>query len=196
MDKLVPLFEDALKAAEKKLGDSQGERCSLKLYTHMGEHIQRIVEMIDHEKFRSELQYAMEEIRARGRHHGFMLFLLTCEGEPMAYLYGYMDPDDKSTFYIDTVTTLQEGKGFGSMLVTLSLVFCVDTGYSRAKLSTEELDEKERHLVKFYGDLGFGVVTSSSEGGVTMESKLEPDRIRDLCKKHLGLEAWLEEWNP
>ena len=178
MEDLEPILEDAIRSAEAKLGKTLGRECRVSIHTQMSYEFAQAVERIDHEKFRPELQYSVEELMERLGKVGFVLFMLTCEGKPIAFLYGYTHEVDVSKFFLDTVATQIEGKGIGSMLVTLALVYCHDVGYRSVELYTEEVDERGRHLVKFYEGMGFKVIDRDPERGVVMCTDLDPTNLR------------------
>jgi len=196
MEDPVPFLEDALVAAEERLRGALGRDCRIDIHVNLSEELARAVERIDHERFRPDLQYTLEDLRDRGGKGGFALFVLTCGGEPTAFLYGYTDEQDGAKFFIDSVATLIEGKGIGSILVTLALVYCYDTGYGSAGLYTEEVDEGGRHLVKFYEDLGFHVVGEDPDRGVVMSSELEPSKLRSACVRYIGMEGEPQDFRP
>lgn len=196
MEDPVPFLEDALAAAEERLRGALGRDCRIGIHVYMSEELAGVVERIDHERFRPELQYTLEELRDRGGRRDFALFVLTCGGEPTAFLYGYTDEQDATRFFIDSVATLIEGKGIGSILVTLALVYSYDTGYRGAGLYTEEVDERGRHLVKFYEDLGFRVVDEDPKMGVFMSSELESEKLSSVCVRYIGTERKPQEFRP
>jgi GNAT superfamily N-acetyltransferase len=175
---LAPSLEDAISAAEVKLGKTLGRKCRISIHTQKSFELAQAVERIDHEKFRPELQYSVEELMERLGNTGFVLFMLTCDGEPTAFFYGYTHEVDNSKFFLDTVATHIEGKGIGSTLVTLALVYSHDVGYRSVELYTEEVDERGRHLVKFYEGMGFKVIDRDPERGVVMRSELDPTKLR------------------
>jgi GNAT superfamily N-acetyltransferase len=196
MEDLVPFLEDALRRAERKLGEALGGDCRVNVYVHMSDELAYIVEGMDHRKFRPELQYTLEELRERGGHRGFALFMLTCSGEPTAYLLGYTNDEGGDKFFLDSVATLVEGKGVGSILVTLALVYCYEVGYTGVELYTEEADQEGRHIVRFYEDLGFSVRGNDPKKGVFMISKMTPSQIRYACVRYIGLENETKDFNP
>ena len=144
----------------------------------MSDEFAQAVERIDHEKFRPELQYSVEELIERTGKTGFVLLMLTCDGESTAFFFGYTHEADVSKFFLDTVATHIEGKGIGSMLVNLALVYSHDVGYRSVELYTEEVDERGRHLVKFYEGMGFKVIDRDPERGVVMRSDLDATNLR------------------
>jgi len=136
LDETVPFFEDALRKAERRLSSALGEQCGVRITLSMDDELFEAIEGIEHEKFRTELQYSLEELRERNHLRGFVLFTATCGGRPVAFLFGYNDTVDQSSFYLDTVATVIEGKGIGSILVTLALIYCYDVGYGKVELYT------------------------------------------------------------
>jgi GNAT superfamily N-acetyltransferase len=178
MEDLAPSLEDAIHAAEVKLGRTLGMECRISIHTQMSYEFAQAVERIDHEKFRPELQYTPEELMERLGNKDFVLFMLTCDGEPTAFFYGYTHEVDNSKFFLDTVATHIEGKGIGSTLVTLAIVYSHDVGYRSVELYTEDVDERGRHLVKFYEGMGFKVIDRNPERGVVMRSDLDPTKLR------------------
>ncbi|MBL7167081.1 GNAT family N-acetyltransferase [Candidatus Bathyarchaeota archaeon] len=195
MEDLVPFLEDAMRAAEGRLRDTLGRECRICIHVHMSGELTQVVDRIDHEKFRPELQYTLEELMAKAGNGGFVLFMLTCDDEPTAFLYGYTDEGDGSRFFLDSVATLIEGKGIGSILVTLALVYCHDIGYRSVELYTEEVDERGRHLVKFYEDMGFDLADKDPDKGVVMRSYLDASKLRHACLRYIGLERDAQEFS-
>ncbi|MCW4035739.1 MAG: GNAT family N-acetyltransferase [Candidatus Bathyarchaeota archaeon] len=185
MDEAVPFFEDALKDSERRLNSALGEQCEVRTALSMDDELFKVIEGIDHEKFRTELQYSLEELRDRNHLRGFVLFTVACVGRPVAFLFGYNDPADQSSFYLDTVATLIEGKGIGSILVTLALIYCYDVGYGKVELYTEEEDEKGRHLRQFYENLGFRYVSNDPKNGLGMSNDLNPFVLKKVYEKYL-----------
>lgn len=180
----APYPDEAIKFAEKHLSASLFQKCKISINLELNDDLIKIIKKIDFEKFRSELQYTIEELSERSEKLGFILFMLTCDNVPTAFVYGYNDKE-KSTFFIDTLATIVEGKGIGSILITLALVYAIDTGYNKATLYTEEIDEKGRKLVAFYQDLGFTSIYKTPDDGVLMIQWLDPSNIWRLCRKFL-----------
>lgn len=189
MEEIVPFFEDALRAAEKRLSSALGAQCKVRIALSMDDELFETVMEIDSEKFRPELQYSLEELRERDHKGGFVLFLVVCGGRPVAFLSGYDDPVDRSRFYLDTVATIIEGKGIGTILVTLALIYCFETGYGKVKLYTEEMDEKGRQLRKFYENLSFRYVSDDPRNGLGMSHDLDPHVLKATYNKYLKIDA-------
>ena len=188
MDEVVPFFEDALRKAERRLSSAMGEECMVRITLKIDDELFESIEGIDHEKFRTELQYSLEELRERNNKRGFVLFKVDCGGCPVAFLFGYNDPVDQSSFYLDTVATVIEGKGIGSTLVALALIYCYDVGYGKVELYTEEEDDKGRRLKQFYENLGFRHVSYDPKNGIGMLNELNPFVLKKVYDKFLKTE--------
>jgi hypothetical protein len=184
---LILFLEPSLSAAEKRLSGILLKNCKVDIYVNMEKELVHSVKGIDHERFSLELQYTLEEIRERSEKEGFVLFMLTCGGKPTAFLYGYPNREKISSFFLDSVATLIEGKGIGSILVILALIYCYHARYKSVELYTEDTDFKGRDLVKFYEDLGFMVMRNDPDKGVIMNYDLEPLKIRCLYTKYIGI---------
>ncbi len=188
MTEEVPYFENALRAAQERLTRILGEECVVRIHVELDDGLINVVEGIDHEKFRQELWYDPEEIRRRSDERGFVLFLVVCGGRPVAFLYGYEDAE-RSGFFLDEVATLVEGRGVGTILVSLLLMYCYDVGYGSVRLYTEEDDERGRHLRRFYENIGFQRIGSTPEEGVEMRLKLEAAMLREVYTKYIEPES-------
>ncbi len=185
MDEDVPFFEDALRKAERRLSSALREECRVRITLKIDDELFESIEEIEHEKFRTELQYSLEELRERNNLKGFVLFTVVCGGRPIAYLFGYNEPTDKSCFYLDTIATHIEGKGIGSILVALVLIYCYDVGYGRVELCTEEEDEKGRRLKQFYENLGFRQISYDPKNGLGMLNDLNSFVLNKVYEKFL-----------
>jgi hypothetical protein len=158
--------------AEAQLEKTLGRECRISIHTQMSDEFAQAVKRIDHEKYKPELQYTPKELMEQTGFRGFVLFMLTCDDEPTAFFYGYTHEVDNSKFFLDTVATHIEGKGIGSTLVTLALVYSHDVGYRSVELYTEEVDEKGRRLTEFYEGMKFKVIDRDPERGVVKRSDL------------------------
>ena len=181
----VPSFEDALKSAEVRLTKSLGQSCRLLIKRNLDEESIRDIQRIESEAFRHELRYDVEELVSRSREKDFLLFLLLCADQSTAFLHGYNDPTEESAFFLDTVATVLEGHGIGSILVALILLYGFETGYRSVTLRTEEQDEKGRKLVRFYENLGFEVFPCDPSEGVAMRRWLDPQGIKTIFERVL-----------
>ena len=181
----VPSFEDALKSAEVRLTKSLGQSCRLLIKRNLDEESIRNIQRIESEAFREELRYDVEELVSRSREKDFLLFLLLCGDQPIAFLHGYNDPTEESAFFLDTVATVLEGRGVGSILVALTLLYSFEAGYRAITLRTEEQDEKGRRLVRFYENLGFEVFPCDPAEGVAMRRRLDSQGIKTIFERVL-----------
>lgn len=159
------LRED-LRRAEAHLSERLGKPVEVKACTALDEAELGVFESVDHGAFKEELWYSREEIASKSRRRGFTAFTVHVEGELAGMLYGYeLEP---STFFLDEVVSLREGKGIGGSLVKLLIRHCEERGYSEIRLYTEEVDEKGRKLRHFYEGLGFRLCGSSPDKGIEM----------------------------
>jgi GNAT superfamily N-acetyltransferase len=195
-DDLVPFLEHALRTAEAKISSSLGKRCRIEIVIDMDEALMEMVQSIDRQKFRPELQYSQDELYERGIKKGFILFLVRCEEEPVATFFGYADPVDGKGFFLDSVATLLEGKGVSSILVLLALIYCYEAGYGYVQLYTEEEDEKGRRLRQFYEHLGFNVTLGDPLNGLCMKHDLSPNILNSLYYKYLNVDEENQRASP
>ena len=177
-DDVTHLFE-GLKKAEVFLSERLGKPVEVKASTTLDEATMGIIESVDHRAFKEELWYSKEEIASKSRRKGFTAFTVYAEGELVGMLYGY--ELDLSTFFLDEVVALNEGKGIGKSLVKLVIQHCGVKGYGEIRLYTEEVDEKGRRLREFYEGLGFRLGDAYPEHGLEMCYSLgKPLESKDL----------------
>jgi len=181
---VVPLysFEDALKSAEIKLTKVLSKCCRILVKRRLDEDSIKEIQTIENKTFRHELRYTVEELISRGQEEDFLLLLVLYENHPIAFLHGYNDPSEESAFFLDTVATVLEGRGIGSLLVTLTLLYGFEKGYKSVTLRTEEEDEKGRKLKRFYENLGFEVFPCNPSEGIAMRRKLNLQDIQAVSK--------------
>lgn len=164
-DDVTHLFE-GLRKAEVLLSERLGKPVEVKASTTLDEAALGLIESVDHRAFKEELWYSRDEIASKSRQKGFIAFTVLVDGELMGMLYGYeLDP---STFFLDEVVALNEGKGIGKSLVKLLIQRCSMKGYGEIRLYTEEVDEKGRRLREFYEGLGFRLRNVQPEQGLEM----------------------------
>jgi len=175
-------FENALKSAEIKLTEVLGKCCHILVKRRLDEGSIREIQRIENKAFRHELRYSVEELISRGQEEDFILLLVLYENEPIAFLHGYNDPSEEFAFFLDTVATVLEGRGIGSLLVILALLYGFEEGYKSVTLRTEEEDEKGRKLKSFYENLGFEVFPCNPSEGLAMRRKLNLQDIQAVLK--------------
>jgi len=178
-------FDDAKRSVEARLGVALGGACSVEVSHTLSDAQRDAILAIDDEKFRAELRYTSEELEERSRRPGFTCFLLTLEGKPIAYDYGY-DDEEPGTFYSDSAATLIERRGVGSTLSALEAVYCYGRGYSCVKLTTEERDEVGRALRMYWERFGFAVVSAEEDGNIVMVMELAPETVEGLNCKYIS----------
>ncbi len=165
VDDVTHLFE-GLRKAEVLLSERLGKPVEVRASTTLDEAALGVFESVDYRAFKEELWYSREEIASKSRLNGFTAFTVLVEGELVGMLYGYeLDP---STFFLDEVVALYEGKGIGKSLVKLLIQHCGVKGYGVIRLYTEEFDEKGRRLRGFYEGLGFRLSDAQPEQGIEM----------------------------
>ncbi len=111
----VPSLEEVLRSSERILSDSLcGE---VKISTHRGVDLNLLgkVYAMDHDRFRRELWYDREELREKFGRAGFFCLLVSLNGEPIAYDFGYDDAEE-GVYFSDSSATMIERKGVGTVL--------------------------------------------------------------------------------
>jgi ribosomal protein S18 acetylase RimI-like enzyme len=182
----IPRFGDALRDAEDRLSHALGEQCSVRVSVDLTEETSGAIQSIEHGSFREELAYSLEELGARSHMPGILSLMVLCASRPVAFLFGYSEAGDGPRFFLDTVATSVEGRGVGSILVTLALVHSAEQGYESVKLYTERRDDRGRRLEEFYERLGFEEVSESPEEGVEMVHRLDPSALARIYDKFIG----------
>jgi hypothetical protein len=177
-------FSDYRGKAEAKLGRALGGTCRIAVYHEMNRDILRIIAEIEDERFRSELRYSERELTIRSKKRGFTCFLVYLEEKPVAFVFGFDDPE-KGAYFSDSAATLIERKGVGSILTALETLYCIENGYASEKMITEDLDESGRRLVEYWGRFGFYVTRRDPKIGVEMRLEITPSVVKDLLEKYL-----------
>lgn len=183
----IPSFEDALKMAEYKLTRSMGGKCDITVHHGLDDELKRVIMEIDHKKFRAELQYDDAEIDERSNTKGFLLLLLSLDGRPVGFDYGY-DDEEPGAFFSDSSATLIERKGVGSTLFALEIIHCYWLGYRTSKLATEERDEHGRPLMEIWSKFGFTVADESPGTGIEMRLALTPEAVERVYRRYIASE--------
>jgi GNAT superfamily N-acetyltransferase len=180
---LIPKLEEAIFTAKSRLHEKLGKTCDIVIFVSPNNQVLDIIETIDHEKFREELWITNEELEEKTRRKGFIAFLIYFENQPIAFLYGYQNTENTSGFYLDEVATRIEGKGVGKILIVLSLIYCVEAGYTYVTLYTENSDEKGRRLKEFYEHIGFQVIENENEFGILMRYDIKEEKLLPLYNR-------------
>ncbi len=179
----LPVLEDALKQAETRLAEKLGESITVTCRTYLNEQLIAKITEIDHEKFRSELWYSIEELQEKSSKKDFICLIVHRGDTPIAFLYGYDDEFDPHWFFLDEIATQIEGKGIGKVLVVLLLVYCFELDYTFVSLYTEDLDEKGRRLKEFYEHLGFAYMGTDPDLGVVMKYRIDQEELTKLYNR-------------
>ena len=181
----VPLFEDALRQAESTLSKVMGSQCTIGVYVTLDEEFMDVIKAGDDAAFREELRYDEAELKDRVSRRGFVAIIAQCAGRLLGFIYGYDDPKMEGGFYGDTLASSVEGKGIGSTMFTLMLIYCYDNGYRYFSLYTEDVDEKGRHLRRFYEALGAEYLYTDPKYGVHMRLRLDPQRLNENYRRFI-----------
>ncbi len=171
MDEDFTYLSIDMRETEVFLSEKLGRPVTVRACATLDEETLGLFEYVDHRAFKEELWYGREEIALKSRRNGFIAFTVHMEGDLVGMLYGY--ELEASTFFLDEVVSLNEGKGIGRSLVKLLIQHCRKKGYSAIRLYTEEIDEKGRRLRLFYEGLGFRLCDSLPEQGIEMHYPLE-----------------------
>ena len=179
----VPSLSEVIKVAVTGLSDSLGGDVSITAHTELDDDVLEKIMAIDHAKFREELWYSSEELRARVSRPGFFCLMVHLDGEPMAYDFGYGD-EEPGVFFSDSSATVVERRGVGTVLAVLEMVYLYEAGYRAVKFATEELDQAGRPLRQIWEGLGYRTV-SVDAGGVTMMMDITPDVVMRRVSNHI-----------
>ena len=185
MDSRALTFADYLLNAEARLGGALGGSCKVAVYHEMNRDILKIISQIEDERFRSELRYSERELTIRSKKRGFTCFIVYLGERPVAFVFGFDDPED-GAYFSDSAATLIERKGVGSILTALEAIYCLEKGYRSEKMITEDLDESGRRLVEYWARFGFSVTGRNPKIGVEMRMDLTPENVQALSNKYLS----------
>jgi hypothetical protein len=183
----VPSLQETLRIAEKRLGESLNGDVRISTHTHLDDGLLEKIAVIDHAKFRAELMYTREELRARVSKPGFFCLLVHLDGEPVAYDFGYRD-EEQGVYFSDSSATLVERRGVGTVMAVLEMVYLHEAGYRAVKFTTEEVDQAGRPLRRIWENLGYRTV-SVDGGDVTMMMDITSSVVNSRIKEHLPMVA-------
>ncbi len=182
----VPLLRDTLIKAGVKLSGVLGGECRITVHHDFPQGLARMVEEIEANKFRQELQYSLKELVERSKKKGFTVILFELDGKPFAFDLGYTDEEDPTAYFGDSAATLIERKGVGAVLTALDALYSYEAGYKSVKCITEDEDESGRRLVDYWGKFGFHVTNRDPKIGVEMRLDMTPENVKALCDKYIG----------
>ena len=183
MSQKPPTLAEAMQVIQRRLEETLGHGCTIEIHRDLTSDLLKTILFVDSQKFREELQYEQEEVLTHGSLTGFILLLAHCNDRPIGLAYGYNDAE--KGFFLDTLASIVESKGIGSVLATLILVHALETGRSHVTLYTEERDEKGRQLRRYYERIGFKYLGTEEGKGDVMRMQLDPDKVAALYRKHI-----------
>jgi len=83
----VPSFTELVVYTEKILSESLGGEAVFKIYDKNNEALLTEIISIDHQKFREDLRYDIDELRLRFNNPGFFCLVLYLDEKPIAFDY-------------------------------------------------------------------------------------------------------------
>ncbi len=185
MSEEPPFFEEASKRVEERLGTLLGEPVKISVYVSLNRKLIDEIIKIESNMFRDELRYSLWELMTRSEKPGFVLIMVRQDSEPLAFFFGYEDPELPGGYYGDTLASIVEGKGVGSSLFALVHIYCYENGYNHFTCHTEEVDEKGRKLRDWYIAMGMDYISTTSEYGDLMRVRLTPGHANWMYHRHI-----------
>jgi GNAT superfamily N-acetyltransferase len=183
MSQKTPTFAEAIQRIQRRLEETLSQGCTIDIYRVLTPELIKTILYVDSQKFREELQYKREDVIFHGSLRGFILILAHCGDRPLGLAYGY--DEGENGFFLDTLASVVESKGIGSILVTLIIIYALETSHNHVTLYTEERDEKGRRLRRFYEQIGFRFLGSEVRKGDVMRMQLDQEKITTLYNKHI-----------
>ena len=178
----IPKLRDAVKNAETILSESLEGEVDIHGYLTASNELIRNIMLIDSMKFRQELQYDEQELKERASNRGFYCIMVYLDSVPVAFDYGYDDPEE-GVFFSDSEATMIERKGIGRLLGILELLYLYENGYKAVKFTTEEMDQAGRPLREIWEKQGYRVAATYPDGGVDMILEITPDVVAERAQK-------------
>jgi len=93
MTQKIPPFPELLREAENRLSRVLEGRCVISVHRELDEDLKKVIQTIDHEKFRQELWYSRDELDARTKRKGFLCLLASLDGRAAAFDFCYEDDE-------------------------------------------------------------------------------------------------------
>jgi GNAT superfamily N-acetyltransferase len=183
MSQKPPTFAEAMQRTQRRLEETLSQGCTIDTHLALTPDLIKTILYVDSQKFREELQYKHEEVLFHGSLRGFILLLAHCGDMPLGLAYGY--DEGENGFFLDTLASMVESKGIGSILATLMIIYALETNHNYVTLYTEERDEKGRKLRRFYEQIGFKFLGSEERKGDVMHMQLDQEKIATLYTKHI-----------
>ena len=135
------------------------------------------IQSIDTKNFRNELRYSVKEIIERTKQPDFNCLLIYNQDSLVAFLFGYKDESLNDAFYLDTIVSILQRKGIGSLLLHCALVICYLMCFKYMTLRTELIDEKGQHPFEFFKKNGFYRFECPPEEGIAMKKELTDNNV-------------------
>ena len=176
MYKCRDFSDELLKNAEAHLSKRTGLKFRVMITNSLSKELTSDLMEIENKAFRSELRYTIEEFLERAKKRNFLLLAVYACSKPIGFAFGY--EDNNESFYLDTLATLIEGKGIGTILFRLISIFCFKKGFRHITTSTESGD-KERSPIRFYEKMGFYRIPCVSSEGIAMRKDINHNTIND-----------------
>lgn len=124
---------------------------------------------VEDNAFREELRYSFSEVNDRLRNLNVLFFFIMVDQRPEALFLGYSPQGaDNQTYYIDTIAVKHQGQGIGRFIFKSVIEWAKRENLKTIMLDTEEIDEKNFLLQKFYESFGFRVVNKDQNENLTM----------------------------
>jgi hypothetical protein len=185
MSEEPPFFEEASRRVEERLGTLLGEPVKISVHVSLDRKLIDEIIKIESTMFRGELRYSLWELMARSERPGFILIMIRQGREPIAFFFGYEDPELPGGYYGDTMASTVEGKGVGGSLFALVHIYCYESGYSHFTCHTEEVDEKGRKLRDWYLAMGMEHVNTTAEYGDLLRVRLTSGHVNWMYHCHI-----------
>jgi GNAT superfamily N-acetyltransferase len=183
MSQKTPTLAEAIQKTQLRLAETISQGCRVDIHRALTPDLIKTILYVDSKKFREELRYKQAEVLFHGSLRGFMLILAHCGDMPLGLAYGY--DEGENGFFLDTLASVVENKGIGSILATLTIIYALETSHNHVTLYTEERDEKGRRLRRFYEQIGFKFLGSEERKGDVMRMQLDQEKTTTLYNKHI-----------
>jgi len=119
--------------------------------------------------FREELRYSFNEVERRLHNPETLFFFILINNEPEILILGFLLPDKtKKIFFLDTIAVKHQHKGVGTIILKSLIKWLKKEEYNEIQLDTEEIDEKDVLLKKFYEKFGFELKERDIKGNLNM----------------------------
>lgn len=119
--------------------------------------------------FREDLRYSFNEVERRLNNPKTLFFFILINNEPEILMLGFLLPNKtKKIFFLDTIAIKHQHKGVGTIVLKSIIKWLKKEEYDEIQLNTEEIDEKDILLKKFYEKFGFELKERDIKGNLNM----------------------------